>query len=102
MYMRKSILKTDGTALDCAAWRDVKVVGTVGTRKRIEGSIARCALQPFPFRDGDDDGSFNATTGDDLWAFLKRGVEQLTEAGFGVGYGPGHEALQMVIYLVIE
>jgi len=41
-------------------------------------------LGAAPFVDGDDDGGFDAATGDDLRAFREGVVDQFAEAGLGV------------------
>jgi hypothetical protein len=91
-----------GTKAEAAAGRNLQIVWAVGIGERIDKILSCWGFETLPFGDRYDYGGFDAAAGDGLWTLLFSGVEEFAESGFGVGYGPGHRRLQMVIYLVIS
>jgi hypothetical protein len=79
----------------------VEIVRTIGISEWIYGRATRGLLQALPFGDRNKHGGLDATARNNLRPLVDGGVQEFAEAGFRVGYGPGHWVLQMVIYLVI-
>jgi hypothetical protein len=64
------------TKAEAATGRNFEIVRAAGVGERVDELAVGRGFEPLPFGDGDDYGSFDATTGDGLRALLFSGVEE--------------------------